>query len=157
MAEQTKKCPKCGEWKPLSDYGKDKSRKDGRGIYCKGCRRELWREYYTKYREASKDYNQKYYREHREEEGRRCQKYNARVKRPSCPSVGGRGAKFEVFTCEVCGREFRRLKSAVDWNYEHRGHLPRFCSPVCRAASQRKGYKSPYARKIEEIQKGVRA
>ena len=32
-----KTCPKCGESKPLSEFNKNKSRKDGHGGYCRPC------------------------------------------------------------------------------------------------------------------------
>lgn len=34
-----KKCPKCGEEKSVSDFGRDASRPDGRYTHCKHCRR----------------------------------------------------------------------------------------------------------------------
>lgn len=34
---QTKHCSKCKQIKPISDFGKDKSRKDGHCHYCKEC------------------------------------------------------------------------------------------------------------------------
>lgn len=47
MAEQiiSKRCPKCKQTKPLSDFHKDKSRKDGHKGYCNICRAELQRQY----------------------------------------------------------------------------------------------------------------
>lgn len=32
-----KACTKCGEYKPLEDYHKDKSKKDGVHSHCKSC------------------------------------------------------------------------------------------------------------------------
>jgi hypothetical protein len=115
---------------------------------------------HRKYREQNPEkingYVRKYRERNHEKDINRKRKYNACVKRPSCPLVGGRGAEFITFTCEVCGAEFRRLVSAVDYQYEHRGHLPRFCSRGCQYAAMRKNYKSPYARKIEEIKKRLK-
>ena len=39
-------CPKCKERKPDSEFGKDKSRKDGLAYMCKECARQLSRQYY---------------------------------------------------------------------------------------------------------------
>ena len=43
----TKKCSKCAEVKPLDDFWKNATKKDGRQMYCKSClavRNQLWRE-----------------------------------------------------------------------------------------------------------------
>lgn len=32
-----KTCPKCGGTKPLTDFSKNKSRRDGRDVWCKAC------------------------------------------------------------------------------------------------------------------------
>jgi hypothetical protein len=32
-----KRCPKCGKYKPLEDFYKNRSRKDGHSCYCKVC------------------------------------------------------------------------------------------------------------------------
>ena len=42
------RCTYCGDWKTISDMGKDKSRYDGVSIYCKECRREKNRANYYK-------------------------------------------------------------------------------------------------------------
>ena len=38
MEKQGKVCSRCGEWKPLEEYYKDKTHKDGRSSYCKKCK-----------------------------------------------------------------------------------------------------------------------
>lgn len=47
MSEQRKCCNKCLEEKPLSEFPKDKSKKDGSGYRCKVCNRahsKVWRQ-----------------------------------------------------------------------------------------------------------------
>ena len=136
--EKTKVCSKCGRELPLSEFNKQKSKKDGLCYWCKSCARE-----YNKIRRET----------HRSDMLTHQRKYNKCVTKPSCPRVGGKGAQFELFVCEVCGTEFRRLKTQVDYNYEHRGGLPRFCSNECRFESMRKSHKSKYAKEIERIKK----
>ena len=46
-APTTKTCPKCGEDKPLSEYNRNRKRKDGLQVYCKACLKA--------YREANKE------------------------------------------------------------------------------------------------------
>ena len=136
--EKTKVCSKCGRELPLSEFYKDKSRKDGVRYMCKSCRKEL-----RKIR----------YETHKSDVLTHARKYNKCVTKPSCPRVGGRGAQFETFICEICGTEFRRLKTQVDYNYERRGGLPRFCSKECKAEHMRKSHKSKYETEIERIKK----
>jgi len=136
--EKTKVCTKCGRELPLSEFSKQKATKDGLIPWCKTCVRE---------------YNVIRYKTHRSDALTHRHKYYTCITKPSCPRVGGRGAQFELFTCEVCGKEFRRSKSNVDWNYEQRGILPRFCSKECRVESLRKSHKTKYETEIERIKK----
>src|SRR5690349_19680731 len=46
-AEGTKRCRKCRLVKNLKDFHIDKSRKDGRRLYCKTCARELKANWYV--------------------------------------------------------------------------------------------------------------
>ena len=138
--EPTKKCSKCGRELPLSEFCKDKTSKDRLSYWCKSCKRE-----YDKIR----------YETHKSDVITRARKYLKCVTKPSCPRVGGRGAQFELFSCEICGKEFRRSKSKVDYEYEHYGHLPRFCSSECKYESMRKSHKSKYEKEIERIKKEV--
>lgn len=46
MSESTKRCSKCGETKPTTEFGRDRSRADGLADYCKECAREKNRRYY---------------------------------------------------------------------------------------------------------------
>ena len=46
---QTKKCSRCGEVKPISDFNKRKSRKDGLQSYCKQCKKAMNAEWRAKH------------------------------------------------------------------------------------------------------------
>lgn len=166
VPEGMKRCTKCGEVKPVSEFSRNKSNKDGLEWWCKSCRAKNKRKYYEQNRSKVAEYKRKYYEQNADKVSDACHKYRERnlekdaerkrkyyacIKRPSCPRAGGRGATFITFTCEVCGTEFRKLKSYVDSQYENRGSVPRFCSRDCQYAAMRKNYKSPYARKIEDI------
>lgn len=76
-----KTCPKCEEMKPLDEFYKDKSRKDGRYCYCKDCSREHAKSYrknnykklaerHNKYEEEHHKELSKYRREYYEKTGR---------------------------------------------------------------------------------------
>jgi len=138
--ELTKICTTCGRELPLSEFGKNKPMKDGLDYKCKECKKE---------------YNKLRYEQNTDVILNIGRKYKICVAKPSCPRVGGRGGQFEIFICEICGTEFRRNKSVIDWNYEHLGCLPRFCSRKCMAESQRKSHTSEYAKEIERIKREV--
>ena len=47
LKEKSKRCPECGNVKPLSQYHTDKRRPDGKCGYCKECKnkkKQKWRE-----------------------------------------------------------------------------------------------------------------
>ena len=136
--EKTKVCTKCGRELPLSEFHKDKLTNDGLRSWCKSCCNEHRKIWYETHKSDALTYMRKYHK---------C------VTKPSCPRVGGYGAQFETFICEICGTEFRRSKTQVDYDYERRGNLPRFCSRECRVESLRKSHKSKYAKEIERIKK----
>jgi len=140
--ELTKKCTKCRRELPLSEFTKHKITKDGLDHWCKSCHSEHAKVRYETHKSdilpPQREYKRKYYK---------C------VTKPSCPRVGGYGAQFELFVCEICGTEFRRSKSDVDYKYEHHGILPRFCSRECYYESRRKSHTSKYAKEIERIKK----
>jgi hypothetical protein len=45
-----KRCARCGETKPLSEFHRHKSRRDGVQVYCKLCRAQIDRERYLRLR-----------------------------------------------------------------------------------------------------------
>lgn len=59
-----KKCTKCGEFKPLSCFNKDRSKSDGLNYYCTQCRvknNKKYKKYFDQYRKNNKE-SQKEYR-----------------------------------------------------------------------------------------------
>ena len=78
---QSKRCSKCGETKPVSEFGKDKSRKDGFRSQCKKCHRQSCStpEYLERHRnyerqrralpevlERRRESNNRYYHQHKD-------------------------------------------------------------------------------------------
>lgn len=57
-----KRCTKCGQSKPLADFGKHKQGRDGLRPSCKSCRREEGRAW----REANPEYLREYYQTNKE-------------------------------------------------------------------------------------------
>lgn len=138
--EVVKKCPKCGRVLSLTEFSKDNATSDGLFYLCKACDNKRSQVYYCK---------------NHDDKLKKQQTYNRCVSNPCCSRVGKRGAKFEVFTCELCGKEFRRLKSKVDSDYEHTGYLPKYCSNDCKNESKKKFHTSKYVKVIERIKNEV--
>jgi len=59
-------CGKCGENKPLTEYYKQKSNKDGLYTYCKSCKYNQQREWFNKNREENLEYHARYRQENKE-------------------------------------------------------------------------------------------
>jgi len=69
-----KYCSICGKWKPLTEFSKDKSRKDGFNYYCKGCMKKRRQ----KYREKKRETDRKYYLNNKEKIKKRVRKYQSK-------------------------------------------------------------------------------
>jgi hypothetical protein len=65
--DEAKRCPKCGEVKPLDAFGTDRSRKDGKARRCRECRNQAQREWRAANRHITNMYTRIYYRRHRDQ------------------------------------------------------------------------------------------
>jgi hypothetical protein len=62
MSQPTEKqCSKCLAFKPLGEFGNDKSRKDGKMPACRCCNNESQRQYRAANPEKDSEYSRKYY------------------------------------------------------------------------------------------------
>lgn len=62
-----KRCPKCGEIKPLTEYHRDATHKDGSGSRCKVCDAARRRAYHEAHREEDSARGRAYHEAHKEE------------------------------------------------------------------------------------------
>lgn len=70
---ESKRCTKCGEEKPLSEFYRNKTKKDGRNSFCKPCANA----YDVVYKENKKDYFKEYRLNYKKENHLKLQEYNA--------------------------------------------------------------------------------
>lgn len=108
---ETKICSKCKEEKKLCNFTKDKRRKDGYYVYCKGCRKIIYNENSEIRREKSKKYYDKIKDEKREiilERNRLWRKNN--------PNYTTERKKHDP-TFKLIKNVRRRLKRFLDINY----------------------------------------
>lgn len=72
-----KKCPRCGEVKPISEFGINRTRKDGHTGYCKVCTSEVYPAYKQKYRAKKPPAYVNEYQNNRERNLRNTKNYQA--------------------------------------------------------------------------------
>ena len=61
-----KVCTKCGVWKPLEEYHKDKRSKDGRRPKCKECAKKQSKQHYQNNKEHCKEQHKQHYHNNKE-------------------------------------------------------------------------------------------
>lgn len=71
-----KKCSMCGEIKPINNFNKDKSRKDGYYHRCKECNKIYNKKYREEHKEELKEKQKQYYEEHKEECNAKSKQYH---------------------------------------------------------------------------------
>ena len=78
MAEtiKAKKCSKCKSIKPVSEFRRNKSYKDGHHSYCKKCNLEYCKKYRKKHRIERLEFARKYRQEHHAERSEFARKYH---------------------------------------------------------------------------------
>lgn len=122
---ETKICTKCDEVKPLSEFGKDKSR-DGRQSRCRLCANAYARQYYVEHKEERAAYRAEhreehlaYYREYNAE--RRADSMNSDLLRHYGITLDDYNAMLEAQdgVCAICGKApEERERLGVDHNHE---------------------------------------
>lgn len=71
-----KKCGRCGEIKPISEFTKNKSRKDGLNVYCKTCVSKIYPAYKKNYYSRKTDAYVNAYANHRKQQLTAAHKYH---------------------------------------------------------------------------------
>lgn len=66
IEEGFKRCSKCGRILPITEFHKDKSRKDGLQCWCKACIRACQAEWSTNHKEKIAEYMSEYYAKNKE-------------------------------------------------------------------------------------------
>ena len=104
MTIKSKTCTKCHETKPLDEFYNRKISKDNKSSHCKECDYELCRKYRREHQEEGKEYNKKYYIEHKDE---MRQKYGhiSMYENKLCPAYLG-----VVIAERLCRHLFKDIK-----------------------------------------------
>lgn len=71
-----KKCSRCGELKPISEFHKNSSRRDGLSAYCKTCTSRIYPEYKKAYRDRKPEAYVNDYKNHREQKLQQVHRYH---------------------------------------------------------------------------------
>ena len=80
MTEPEKQCTQCLAFKPLGDFGNDKSKKDGKKHACKYCKSEANRKYYAANPEKIKESHRQYRAANPEKRKESHRQYYTRVR-----------------------------------------------------------------------------
>lgn len=154
---ETKTCKKCGRELPLSEFNKDKSRKDGLQRMCKKCKKQYQKQYYQEHKEEKAEYDKKYNQEHKEEKAEYYKQYLStpmgRAKNLACSyrqadKDANRGECTlttqwiidNIFTkpCHWCG-ETDWHKLGCDRIYNDKPHTPDNVNPCCEDCNKKRG------------------
>lgn len=109
---KTKKCCKCGSIKPISEFHKNRSRKDGHCYQCKVCVKKRQQRYYDKNRNHIKERQRVYDKENREalrerwnnETEKRKERFPLKISaRNKVQSAVLLGKITKPEACEICG------------------------------------------------------
>lgn len=103
----SKFCAKCGETKPLGEFYKDRTRKDGLAAYCKPCCRKYDRCHYVADPEKYREYARRYYAANQEavqKNNRRWRKANPKKAR----EINRRWRKANPEKCRELQRRWRK-------------------------------------------------
>lgn len=79
----TKRCSKCREWKPLTDFAANRSKRDGLQADCRICKKSAFKAWYESHRQRVLDRVDAYRREHPEQAAQRSRKHRATHPRPA--------------------------------------------------------------------------
>ena len=111
--EPTRVCPRCRQEKPLSEFHKLKSSKDGHGRLCKLCHCQSSRDWLMHHPNQQKEW----YRSHREQDSQRGKEWKLRLK-VEVLTVYGNGK----CACVQCGFSDLRALSIDHINGKGRQH-----------------------------------
>lgn len=122
MQNNFKHCKKCGEVKPLTEFGKDKTTVDGKSFYCKACRRQLSLQHYYSNEESERLLRKKYYAQNKESINRSRRKHKTISGRGRCNQINPCGYDFGKSKRKAFGESsFERLFRAYKFSAKKRG------------------------------------
>lgn len=138
----SKKCTKCGEVKPLDDYSRDKSTKDGLSKYCRLCRNMYHKRWRTNNNQRSREFAANW----RRRNPQKVKEYNESLKNDPEKIMAMRNHHYKrnygitlldynrIFTkqlgrCAICNRKDDKNYLVVD--HCHKGGIIRglLCQP----------------------------
>ena len=142
-----KKCCKCKETRPLSEFYRARKRADGYGTYCKECSRQHSKQYRAKNHESILARECQY----RRTVSGKYYKYRKNAKRRNKPFL----LTIEQFSvywqkpCGYCGAPIETI--GLDRMDNDKGYTLENVIPCCKPCNEKKGTKS-----LEEWQKSLR-
>lgn len=160
---ETKTCSKCKREKPLTQFSKDKSKKDGHKYVCKLCAKVRDKAYREANREKLKALSKAYYEANREKISARQKVYkqsprgkffrvktSAKVRGIEFLLTEEQGIEMIKKPCTYCGKP---KSSGIDRIDSNGVYTIENCEPCCGTCNNRKGTKSKEVF-LQEIKEG---
>lgn len=112
-----KNCPKCSITKPLSHYGKNKSRPDGMQRICKDCMKTVQQKSYVNNKEKHISRNKTYNVSHRKQLSNMFEKYKSNHSCAKCGDTRGYILDFHHIDPLTKENEVSNLVYSKGWEY----------------------------------------
>ena len=119
--EETRRCTKCGETKPRTEFSRDKRRPDGCQSWCKLCKAVYQRKYNAEHKEQTAAYRRKYYAEHPEKirGGSYSRDYHLRHHYDISLATYNAMLKHQGGGCAICGKARDRDGKYLSVDHDH--------------------------------------
>jgi hypothetical protein len=140
VEEGQKRCPKCGETKPLDGFNYHKGRKNNVQAHCRECMKEAGRKWYAENKEKKQEYIQRWQKTNPEKYRERQRRYREAHKE-ECRERNRKWRETNPEKFQECTRKWREAnaekllasarrggKRNQEANY---GHLREMFGPVC--------------------------
>lgn len=124
----TKKCYKCQHTKPISEFNKCKSHKDGLGSYCKHCIRLL----HIKNKDRITKYRKQYYTKNKKTINQRTRRHHFMSRYGISEEEASQLVKNCHNACQICGT---RLCSANPPHIDHNHKTGAIRGVLCRCCN----------------------
>jgi hypothetical protein len=118
MEQISKRCPRCGETKPISEFRQEPSRPRGLASYCRSCEPAVRRERYLARRQAHNDYARRYQQERPERRSEYSRRHALKKLYGITPEQWARMYEEQDGRCLICGNSPKRKRLHVDHCHE---------------------------------------
>jgi hypothetical protein len=129
VEQLSKRCPSCGETKPVSDFRAEASRPRGIACYCRACEPAIRRKRYLARKDAHNDYARRYREDDPERHARYVRRHALKKLYGITPEQWDEMYETQEGRCLICGKKPRAKRLHVDHCHETGAVRGLLCSP----------------------------